>query len=167
MGTIKLYDPTTPTRGGAPRAKRQYLPAATEAANAVAVILVKHFGQQAWILQCMAGIQECVQNSVDMLSGAAPMPSQPIGQGGEYAFPARTAAELQATRNQAAHAGQVSAAHEDQITAQAQADQALANGQLDMFAVLQKAAGTADPASQGMPAQEAPNNDPASDDWIL
>lgn len=115
----------------------------------------------------MAGIQECVQNSVDMLSGAAPMPSQPIGQGGEYAFPARTAAELQATRNQAAHAGQVSAAHDAQVVAQAQADQALANGQLDMFAVLQQAAGTADPASQGMPAQEAQSSEPATDDWLI
>ena len=167
MGTIKLYDPTTPTRGGAPRAKRQYLPAATEAANAVAVILVKHFGQQAWILQCMTGIQECVQNSVDMLSGAPPTPAQPIGQGGQYAFPARTAAELQSSRQQAAHAGQVSAAHENQLAAQAQADLALANGQLDMFAVLQNAAGTADPATQGMEAQEAPASEPATDDWLI
>lgn len=116
----------------------------------------------------MNGIQECVQNSVEMLSGTvAPTPSQPIGQGGEYAFPARTAAELQASQQQAAHAGQVSAAHDAQVAAQAQADQALANGQLDMFAVLQKAAGTADPATQGMPAPEAPANEPAADDWIL
>jgi hypothetical protein len=134
----------------------------------VAVILVKHFGQQQWILQCMTGIQECVQNCVEQLSGTiAPTPSQPIGQGGQYAFPARTAAELQASRQAAAHAGQVSAAHENQLAAQAQADQALANGQLDMFAVLQQAAGTADPATQGMPAQEAPANEPPADDWIL
>ena len=66
-----------------------------------------------------------------------------------------------------AHAGQVSAAHESQVVAQVQADQALANGQLDMFAVLQQAAGTADPATQGMPAQEAPANEPSTDDWIL
>ena len=164
MGTIKLYDPTTATRGRAPKAHRQYLGAATEAANAVAVILVKHFGQQQWILQCMDGIRECVQNCVEQLSGTiAPTAQQPIGQGGEYAF----AAELQASRQQAAHAGQVSAAAEAQVAAQAQADQALANGQLDMFAVLQQAAGTADPATQGMPAQEAPANEPAADDWIL
>lgn len=133
------------------------------------MILVKHFGQQQWILQCMTGIQECVQNCVEQLSGtvAPSIPAQPISQGGQYAFPARTAAELQSSKQQAAHAGQVSAAHESQVVAQVQADQALANGQLDMFAVLQQAAGTADPATQGMPAQEAPANEPSTDDWIL
>lgn len=116
----------------------------------------------------MTGIQECVQNCVEQLSGTiAPTPSQPIGQGGQYAFPARTAAELQASRQQADHSGQVSAAHESQIAAQAEADQALANGQLDMFAVLQQAAGTADPATQGMPAQEAPADEPPADDWLI
>lgn len=115
----------------------------------------------------MNGIQECVQNSVDMLSGAPPQPSQPIAQGGQYAFPARTAKELQASRKEVAHAGQVSAAHASQVAAQAQAEQALASGQLDMFAVLQKAAGTADPATQGMPTQEAPASELASDEWIL
>jgi len=136
----------------------------------VAVILVKHFGQQQWILQCMDGIRECVQNCVEQLSGtiAPPMPAQPLVPGaGGYAFNARTAAELQASRAQADHSGQVTAAHESQVAAQAQADQALANGQLDMFAVLQQAAGTADPATQGMPAQEAPASEPATDDWIL
>jgi hypothetical protein len=133
----------------------------------VAVILVKHFGQQAWILQCMTGIQECVQNSVDMLSGAPPTPAQALGAGGEYAFPARTAAELQASKAEADHSGQVSAARESQVVAQQQADLALANGQLDMFAVLQQAAGTADPATQGMPAQEAPTSEPPTDDWLI
>lgn len=132
------------------------------------MILVKHFGQQQWILQCMTGIQECVQNCVEQLSGTmAPIAQQPIGQGGQYAFPARTAAELQASSQAAAHAGQVSAAHDAQVAAQAQADQALANGQLDMFAVLQNAAGTADPATQGVPANEpAPAKEPTTD-WIL
>jgi hypothetical protein len=132
------------------------------------MILVEKYGQQQWILQCMNGIQECVQNSVQMLSGAAPVHNAVgLAQGGRYTHPARTAAEIQATQEQAAVAGMVSPAAPGQAVAAGQAEQALADGQLDMFALLQKQAGLQDPASQGMPAQEAPVNEPGSDEWIL
>lgn len=123
----------------------------------------------------MEACQEACQNCIELLGGnAAPtMNNQPFGQGGQYAFPARTKEELQASAAQAAHAGQVSAAHVQQIQAAQQSEQALANGDLDMFAVLQKQGGFADPATQGMPppaptpqpAQEAPKND--GGEWLL
>jgi hypothetical protein len=130
-------------------------------------VLVKEFGQQGWILQAMDACREAVQNCIQMLSGsqAPTMNNQPLGQGGQYGFPARTAQELLASADQVAHAGKVSAAHVAQQNLAAQADQALAAGELDMFAVLQQQAGLADPASQGMPkAQEVPAD---GDSWIL
>ena len=132
------------------------------------MILVQEFGQQAWILQCMQAVQNATQNCIENLSGtqAPAMNADPLGQGGQYAFAARTAQELQASAAQAAHAGQVSDARAQQAAAAQQADVALANGQLDMFAVLQGEAGLQDPASQGMPPTEAPN-EPGSDEWIL
>ena len=165
---IERYD------GGRPanqqqRQPKQYLPEATAAANAVAVILVEKYGQQAWILQCMTGIQECVQNSVHMLSGSAPIQNQmPIRQGGRYTQPARTAQELQATMALAADSGQVSRAAPQQREMANQADTALANGDLDMFAVLQRQAGLQDPATgQVAPQQQEAQNEPGSDEWIL
>lgn len=136
------------------------------------MILVQEFGQQPWILQAMQAVQEAVQNCITNLSGtAAPaMNAEPLvpGQGG-YAMPARTAAELQASAAAAAHAGQVSQARAGQKQAAQQAEAALANGQLDMFAVLQQQAGVQDPASQGMPpTAPAPEvQDAGSDEWIL
>lgn len=132
------------------------------------MILVQEFGQQQWILQAMSAVQNAVQNCIENLSGtmAPVVNAEPLGQGGQYAFPARTAAELQESAAEAAHAGQVSVAREAQVAHAAQADIALANGQLDMFAVLQKQAGLQDPASQGMPPTEA-SSEPGSDEWIL
>ncbi len=130
--------------------------------------MVQEFGQQAWILQAMTAVQNAIQNCIENLSGtqAPAMNADPLGQGGTYAFAARTAAELQASAAQAAHAGQVSDARVQQAAAAQQADVALANGQLDMFAVLQGQAGLQDPASQGMPPTEVPN-EPRSDEWII
>ncbi len=137
------------------------------------MILVKDFGEQTWILQAMTAVQEAVQNCITNLSGtvAPPMNAEPLvpGQGG-YAMPARTAAELQASAAQAAHSGQVSQARESQQQAARQAELALANGQLDMFAVLQKQAGVQDPASEGVPpTAPAPEvkSESGSDEWLL
>lgn len=134
----------------------------------MAVILVQKFGQQAWILQAMTAIQEATQNCIENLSGTMGpvVNNNPLGQGGQYAYPARTAEELRSSSAAAAHAGQVSAAQAAQKAHADQADIALANGQLDMFAVLQEQAGLQDPASQGMPPTETPN-EPGSDEWIL
>lgn len=171
MANVNIYQPGQPANPGAQpaRAKRQYLPEATAAANAVAVILVEKYGQQAWILQCMNGIQECVQNSVEMLSGQAPQANAlGLHQGGQYQFAARTAAELQATQDQAAVGGQVSPATVQQQQAAAQADQAMAAGNVDMFAQLQRAAGMQDPATgQVAPQQQEAPSEPGSDKWIL
>lgn len=116
----------------------------------------------------MQACQEAVQNCIEMLSGtvAPRMNNQPLGQGGQYAFPARTREELQASAAQAAHHGQVSQAQVQQVQMAAQADQALANGELDMFAVLQRQAGFADPASQGE-AQPTPEAKGGSNEWLL
>lgn len=135
------------------------------------MILVKRYGQAQWILQCMNAIQEAVQNSVDMLSGQPPQSNAlALGQGGQYAFAARTAAELQQTQDQAAVNGVVSPATAQQQVAAQQADQAMAAGNVDMFEVLQRAAGMQDPAtgqvSQPQQQQEAPS-EPGSDEWIL
>lgn len=173
MVNVNLYDATQPTRGApARRRKREYLPAATAAANQVGVVLVKEFGQQGWILQAMEACREAVQNCIEMLSGApAPtMNNQPLGAGGKYAFPARTAQELQASASEASHSGHVSQAHAAQAQLAAQADQAMANGELDMFAQLQQQANLADPASQGMPPQQPQQQetpDAGRNDWLL
>jgi hypothetical protein len=42
----------------------------------------------------------------------------------------------------------------------------MAAGNVDMFAILQKQAGIVDPASQGMPKQEA-SSEPTSEEWLL
>lgn len=180
MAAINIYQPGQPANPGAApaRAKRQYLPEATAAANAVAVILVERYGQAQWILQCMNAIREAVQNSIEMLSGQAPQANAlALGQGGQYAFKARTAQELQQTQDQAAVNGVVTPATaqqqrfaEDPRIAQ-QAEQAMAAGNVDMFQVLQRAAGMQDPATGQVPPQqpqqtEAPN-EPGSDEWIL
>lgn len=117
----------------------------------------------------MAAVQEAVQNCINMLSGtAAPVGnSDPLGQGGQYAFPARTAAEIQASVAEAAHSGVVSNAREQQLEQAQQAEVALANGQVDMFELLQKQAGLQDPASQGMPPSEVKIDEQRIDDWIL
>ncbi len=119
----------------------------------------------------MSACQEATQNCIEQLSGSAGpiVQAQPLGQGGQYAFPARTAAELQASSAQAAHAGQVTAHRAQAAQLEEQSAQALANGELDMFAVLQQRAGMQDPASQGMPPSapvEVPN-EPGSDQWLL
>lgn len=138
----------------------------------MAVILVERYGQAQWILQCMDAIREAVQNSIEMLSGQAPQANAlALGQGGQYAFKARTAAELQQTQDQAAVNGVVSPASARQQVAAQQADQAMAAGDVDMFQVLQRAAGMQDPAAaQALPQQpqqtEAPN-EPGSDEWII
>ena len=164
---INTYQPGQRPGAAPTRGPKQYLPEATAAANAVAVILVEKYGQQPWILQCMTGIQECVQNSVQMLSGAAPVGNaMGLGQGGQYSHPARTREELQATQHLVADQATVSPASV-QVAAQAQANQALANGNLDMFSQLQQAAGMQDPATgQVAPQQEAPS-EPGSDEWIV
>lgn len=173
MGSIRLYDSTTPTAQQRQRQKQQYFPAATSAANQVGVILVQEFGQQQWIIQCMQAVQEAVQNCIINLSGTqAPlMNAQPIAEGGQYTMPARTAQEIQQSAAAAAHQGQVSAAHSQQLELAAQGDQALANGQLDMFALLQKQAGLQDPASQGMPPTDIQatevTSDAGSDEWLI
>jgi hypothetical protein len=136
----------------------------------VAVILVERYGQAQWILQCMNAIQEAVQNSIEMLSGQAPQSNAlALGQGGQYAFAARTAAELQQTQDQAAVNGVVSPATVQQQKAGQQADAAMAAGNVDMFQVLQRAAGMQDPATSQAPPQqqqEAPN-EPGSDEWLI
>jgi hypothetical protein len=130
-------------------------------------MLAKVYGQQPWILQTMEGIQQCVQNSIDMLSGQPVAGNNlPIHGGGQYQFPARTAAELQATQQEAAVTGSVSAAAVPQIAAQHQAEQAIAAGNVDMFELLQSQAGMLDPASQGMPPKEA-ISEPATEEWIV
>ncbi len=172
MANIKLYDPATlPAAPGVirntTRRNRVYLPEARAAANAVAVVLVGKYGQVAWIMQAMTAVMEATQNCIEQLSGqAAPESSLPLGDGGQYNFPARTAQELQASAAQAAHVGNVSAARDAQVQHAQDADIALANGEVDMFAVLQQAAGVQDPASQGMPATEVPS-EPGSDNWLL
>lgn len=133
----------------------------------MAVILAQKHGNQAWILQCMTAVQEAVQNSIEMLSGAPPQTNaMAIGRGGQYQFPARTAAELQATQNQAAVNGETSAPSMQQAQIMQKADAAMAAGNVDMFALLQQQAGIVDPASQGMPVQnqEAPAGD---NEWLL
>ena len=134
----------------------------------MAVILVEKYGQQSWILQCMTGIMECVQNSVQMLSGAAPVGNaMGLGQGGQYSHAARTREELQATQHLVADQATVSPASVHQVQAGIQADAAMAAGNVDMFAQLQRAAGMQDPATgQVAPQQEAPS-EPGSDEWIL
>lgn len=134
------------------------------------MILVQEYGQQPWILQAMTAVQEAVQNCVQNLSGtmAPRMNADPLvpGQGG-YAMQARTPAELQASAAQAAHAGQVSQARSNQLNLAQQAETALANGQLDMFAVLQKQAQIQDPASQGMPPTAEVQSESGSDEWLI
>jgi hypothetical protein len=136
----------------------------------VAIILAREFGNQQWILQCMNGIQECVQNSIQMLSGQPPAHNAqalvPGGGANQYAMPARTAAELQATKREVAHEGLVTPAVLGQREVADQADLAMAQGKVDMFEVLQRQAGLQDPASQGMPPTEVPS-EPGSDEWIL
>lgn len=133
----------------------------------MAVILSRDYGNQQWILQCMEGIQQCVQNSVQMLSGAPVQGNNlAIGAGGNYQFPARTREELQATQREAAVGGTVSPATAQQQQVAQQADAAMAAGNVDMFEVLQRQAGMQDPASQGMPQQEAPS-EPGSDEWLV
>ncbi len=165
---VNIYQPGQPANQPPARAAKQYLPEAVAAANAVAVILVEKYGQQPWILQCMTGIQECVQNSVQMLSGAAPQANAlGLAQGGQYTQPARTAEELKATQHLVADSRTVTPAAAQQVAAQEQANQALANGQLDMFAQLQQQAGMQDPATgQVAPQQESPS-EPGSDEWIV
>lgn len=124
------------------------------------MILAAEYGNQQWILQCMNGIQQCVQNSIQMLSGAPVEGNNlALGQGGQYQFPARTAQELQASRAEVADSRGVADA-----TPQERA--ALDQGNVDMFEVLQQQATVRDPASQGMPTQEAPS-EPRSDEWIV
>lgn len=172
MANVNIFQPGQPANPGVPpvRAKRKYLPESTAAANAVAVILVERYGQAQWILQCMNAIQEAVQNSIEMLSGQAPQANaQPLAQGGRYAFAARTAQELQATQKLAAENGVVTPATRQQQLAGQQADQAMAAGNVDMFEVLQRAAGMQDPATGQAPQpqqQEAPS-EPGSDEWII
>jgi hypothetical protein len=136
------------------------------------VILVQEYGQQPWILQAMTAVQEAVQNCVQNLSGtmAPRMNAEPLVAGAgaqQYAMQARTPAELQASAAQAAHAGQVSQARANQLQLAQQAETALANGQLDMFAVLQKQAGLQDPASQGMPPTAEVQSESGSDEWLI
>lgn len=134
------------------------------------MILVEKYGQAPWILQCMTAVQEAVQNSIEMLSGAPPQHNaMPIAQGGQYAFPARTAQELNATQDQAAVNGLVSPASPQQVQQLQQAEQAMAAGQVDMFAQLQRAAGMQDPASQGgaVQKQAEARSEPTSDEWII
>lgn len=133
------------------------------------MILVKTHGQQPWILQCMNAVQEAVQNSIEMLSGQGPQGNQlPIRQGGQYSFPARTAQELQATQDQVANNGTVTPASDQQAQAAHQADIAMANGQVDMFAQLQQAAGMQDPATgQVAPQQQEAPSEPTSDEWLI
>ena len=120
----------------------------------------------------MNAIQEAVQNSIEMLSGMAPQANaMPLGRGGQYSFPARTAQELQATQDQAVVNGQVSNANVQQQQAMQKADAAMTAGDRDMFAVLQRAAGMQDPATGQVapiqPQQQEAKNEPGSDEWIL
>lgn len=134
----------------------------------MAVILAQHYGQQPWILQCMAAVQEAVQNSIEMLSGAPPQGNAlPIRQGGQYQFPARTAAELQASQQEAAVNGQVTHATVQQQQAAQQADAAMAAGQVDMFAQLQRAAGMQDPATGQVAQRQETPSEPDSDKWLV
>ena len=135
------------------------------------MILVQAHGQQPWILQCMNAVQEAVQNCVELLSGSPPQGNGlPIGRGGQYQFPARTREELQASQAEAAVNGHTSPASIAQQQMLAQSEMAMAAGNVDMFAVLQKQAGLYDPASQGQPVQpqqqEAPS-EPASSEWLV
>lgn len=153
-----------PGRQPTARAKQQFLPVAREAANAVAVILARDYGNHPWILQCMDGIQQCVQNSIQMLSGAPVSGNNvSLSQGGQYTHKARTAEELKASQEQAAVGGSTSAATVQQQQQMAQADAALNAGNVDMFEVLQRQAGVADPASQ----QPEATNAKGSNEWIL
>ena len=167
MANINLYQPGQPAnpQSNFRKPKRQYLPESVAAANAVAVILVEKYGQQPWILQCMTAIQEAVQNSVEMLSGSPPVGNGlGLGQGGQYQFAARTAAELQATADQAAVGGSVSPANQRQQVAGEQAEAALASGNVDMFTQLQRAAGLQDPAT-GQVADT--KHEPTTDEWLI
>lgn len=128
------------------------------------MILVDEFGQHAWILQAMSAVQEAVQNCIENLSGttAPATNSQPLGQGGQYAFAARTRQELEASAHEAAVAGQVSQARVGQMESLQKSEQALAGGDVDMFALLQKRAGLQDPM-----AQPEVKNDSGSDEWVF
>ncbi len=88
--------------------KPVYLEESTAAARAVGQILVKKHGQQPWIVQVMEAVQIAVNRGVGQLGNTQPPPAngQVLGQGGEYAFPARTAEELQTTQLQAAAQGE-------------------------------------------------------------
>ena len=133
------------------------------------MILVEKYGEQTWILQCMTAIQEAVQNSVQMLSGAAPVQNaQALRLGGQYSHPARTAQELQASQSEAAINGTVSAANARQQAMASQAEASLAAGNVDMFEKLQRAAGMQDPATgQVAPQQQEAPSEPRSNEWIL
>lgn len=132
------------------------------------MILVAKYGEAQWILQCMNAIQEAVQNSVEMLSGAPPQANAiGLNQGGRYQFAARTAQELQATQDQVADGGQVSRATPNQLQAAAQADQAMAAGNVDMFQRLQRAAGMQDPATGQVAQSQEPRHEPGSNEWII
>ena len=131
-------------------------------------MLAETYGNQPWILQCMEGIQQCVQNSIQLLSGQPVQGNNnALGAGGQYQFAARTAEELQATQREAAVSGTVSAASDQQVSAQQKADMALANGELDMFAVLQRQAGMQDPASQRTPQQQEAPSEQTRDEWLI
>jgi hypothetical protein len=132
------------------------------------VILSKRFGEQDWILQAMSAVQEAVQNCIENLSGSAGPQgnAMPLGHGGQYAHPARTAAQIKATP--AAQTGESARFSVAQLATEQQSQQALADGNLDMFAKLQKSGGYADPVTQPQPQpQPQESNDADGNGWIL
>lgn len=104
----------------------------------------------------MQMVQEAVDRGVRQLGGSQGPAVNAGPLQGNYALPARTAEEVKVAP--AAHQGHVQGQGMNQQAVQQQ-NQALANGQMDMFAHLQQTAAIADPAAplgQGVPNEPRP-----------
>lgn len=87
-------------RGRAPRREQRYLPAATAISEAAREILIDIYGETEWTDQVCEIVRGGVQRGIEQLgSSSLDRNAQP---GESYRFPARTASELEATRDQAA-----------------------------------------------------------------
>lgn len=80
------------------RPKRQYLPEAVTASEAVGEILSQRFAGEHWLFQCQEAVKEAVQRCYEQLrSGGVTQNEVPDGR---YRFQARTARELKESANE-------------------------------------------------------------------
>lgn len=139
--------------------KPVYLPEATESANAVGHVLVRKYGQQAWILQIMEMIQAATDRGIKQLSGShGPMenaqPFQESGPSNPYRFGPRSPEEVQ--QDAAAHQ-----AHQPRVPTQMQqqaqqAVEAYDRDEMDLFAQLAQVADPAQQLGRPIPGQPMP-----------